>query len=148
MHTISSYQYKQMKAFNPPKRRGKSQKGRIGAIEQNQARSSFGRYVIKACECARLTPNTIEAVRRTITRFLKRRGKIWVCIYPDIAITEKPLEMRMGKGKGPISSWVFRVKAGQKLFEIEGVSQPLAKQAAKHASYRLPIKSKFSLHDV
>ena len=136
-----------MKAFNPPKRRGKSHKGRIGAIEQNHGRSSFGRYAIRACECTRLTPNTIEAVRRTLTRFLKRRGKIWVCIYPDIAVTEKPLEMRMGKGKGSISSWIFRVKAGQNLFEIEGVSQPLAKQAALRASYRLPIKSRFCLHD-
>ena len=92
-----------MKAFNPPKRRGKNHKGRIGAIEQNHSRSSFGRYAIRACECTRLTPNTIEAVRRTLTRFLKRRGKVWVCIYPDISVTEKPLEMRMGKGKGAVS---------------------------------------------
>lgn len=136
-----------MKAFHPPKRRGKSQKGRARAIEQNLDRSSFARYTIRACQCARLTPNTIEAVRRTITRFLERRGKVWVCIYPDIAITKKPLEMRMGKGKGSISSWVFRVKAGQDLFSISGVSESLAKQAALRAEYRLPIKSKFCLYD-
>lgn len=136
-----------MKKFNPPKRRGKSQKGRIGGIDSNISSPWFGRYAIKALECKRISPSTIEAVRRTLTRFLKRNGQIWVSIYPDISITRKPLEMRMGKGKGAISDWVFRIKAGQNLFEIIGVSEYRAKQAVLKASTRLPLKTRFCVWD-
>lgn len=125
----------------------KSQKGRIGGQSPNQSKSWFGRYAIKALECKRITPSTIEAVRRTIARSLKRNGQIWVRIYPDISITKKPLEMRMGKGKGAISDWIFRIKAGQNLFEIQGVSQAKAKQAAIQASLRLPMKTRFCTYD-
>jgi large subunit ribosomal protein L16 len=138
-----------MKAFNPPRiqKRAKRQKGRIGGKESNQFSSSFGRYAIVSLECKRISCVTIEAVRRILTRFLERKGEIRVSIYPDIAVTKKPVEMRMGKGKGAISDWVFRVKTGQNLFEIDGVPESLAKEASLRASYRLPTRTRFHKYD-
>ena len=120
----------------------KYQKGTIGGIKSNTTKLEFGQYGIKALEEGRITARTIEAVRRVMTRKFKRSGQIWVRIFPDIPVTEKPLEVRMGKGKGAPSFWICRIKPGQILFEMDGVSLTLAKQAALLADHKLPLKSK------
>ncbi len=119
----------------------KYQKGDIGGIKSNTTTLKFGKYGLKALESGKITAKTIEAVRRTITRKFKKSGKIWIKIFPDIPVTQKPLEVRMGKGKGAPSFWIFRVQAGQILFEMDGVSSQLAAQAAKLADCKLPIKT-------
>jgi len=130
----------------PPKRTKyrKQQKGRAQSKESNQSKLSFGRYGIRALESGRLPLNTIEAVRRVITRKLKRSGQVWIRTYPDISVSAKPLEVRMGKGKGSPSYWMCRIKAGQLLFEIDGVSPILAKQASLLAASKLPFTVRFS----
>ena len=131
----------------PPKRTKyrKQQKGRAQSVESNQSNLSFGKYGIRASESGRLRLNTIEAVRRVITRKLKRRGQVWIRIYPDISVSAKPLEVRMGKGKGAPSYWICRIKAGQLLYEIDGVSPTLAKQASLLAASKLPFAVRFSI---
>lgn len=121
----------------------KYQKGSTGGIKSNTTKLEFGQYGVKALEQGRITARTIEAVRRVMTRKFKRSGQIWIRIFPDIPVTEKPLEVRMGKGKGAPSFWICRIKPGQILFEMDGVSLALAKQAALLAHHKLPIKSKF-----
>ncbi len=130
----------------PPKRTKyrKQQKGRAQSVESNQSDVSFGKYAIRALESGRLRLNTIEAVRRVITRKLKRSGQVWIRVYPDISVSAKPLEVRMGKGKGAPSYWVCRIKAGQLLYEIDGVSCVLAKQASLLAASKLPFTVRFS----
>jgi large subunit ribosomal protein L16 len=130
----------------PPKRTKyrKQQKGRAQSVESNQSNLSFGKYGIRALESGRLCLNTIEAVRRVITRKLKRSGQVWIRIYPDISVSAKPLEVRMGKGKGAPSYWICRIKAGQLLYEIDGVSSILAKQAFLLAASKLPFAIRFS----
>jgi large subunit ribosomal protein L16 len=130
----------------PPKRTKyrKQQKGRAQSVESNQSDVSFGKYAIRALESGRLRLNTIEAVRRVITRKLKRSGQVWIRVYPDINVSAKPLEVRMGKGKGAPSYWVCRIKAGQLLYEIDGVSRILAKQASFLAASKLPFTVRFS----
>lgn len=121
----------------------KYQKGNIPGTSTNQTLLKFGLYGIKASTSGIITARTIEAVRRAISRKFKRIGKIWITIFPNISITEKPLEVRMGKGKGKPSFWVCKVKAGQILFEMDGVSPELANQAAILAYHKLPIKTTF-----
>lgn len=121
----------------------KYQKGNIKRIQSNNIPLRFGKYGLKSLESGKISASTIEAVRRTITRKLKRSGKIWIKIFPDIPVTQKPLEVRMGKGKGAPSFWICRIKAGQILFEIDGISLQLAKQAFKLADSKLPIKTQF-----
>lgn len=121
----------------------KYQKGSIGGIKSNTTKLVFGQYGVKALQEGRITARTIEAVRRVMTRKFKRSGQIWIRIFPDIPVTEKPLEVRMGKGKGAPSFWICRIQSGQILFEMDGVSLTLAKQAALLADHKLPIKSKF-----
>jgi len=121
----------------------KFQKGRIGGILSNTTHLEFGQYGLKALESGRITARTIEAVRRIMTRKFKRSGQIWIRLFPDIAVSLKPAEVRMGKGKGAPSFWVCRVKKGQILFEMDGVSPQLAKQASLLAYYKLPIKTNF-----
>ena len=130
----------------PPKRTKyrKQQKGRAQLVESNQSKLSFGRYGIRALESGRLRLNTIEAVRRVITRKLKRSGQVWIRVYPDISVSAKPLEVRMGKGKGSPSYWICRIKAGQLLYEFDGVSLTLARQASLLASSKLPFAIRFS----
>ena len=130
----------------PPKRTKyrKQQKGRAQLVESNQSKLSFGRYGIRALESGRLRLNTIEAVRRVITRKLKRSGQVWIRVYPDISVSAKPLEVRMGKGKGGPSYWICRIKAGQLLYEFDGVSLTLAKQASLLAGSKLPFAIRFS----
>ncbi len=115
-------------------------------IKSNIIYLKFGKFGVKALESGILSAKTIEAVRRTITRKFKRNGKIWITIFPDIPVTQKPLEVRMGKGKGAFSYWIAKIKAGQILFEMDGVSLQLAKQAFKLADYKLPIKTEFILN--
>ncbi len=119
----------------------KYQKGVIGGIKPNLTSLKFGQYGLKSLESCKITAKTIEAVRRAITRKFKRNGKIWITIFPDVSVSEKPLEVRMGKGKGAPSFWVSRVQAGQILFEMDGISLQLAQQAAKLAYNKLAIKT-------
>lgn len=125
----------------------KYQKGRIKGIKPNTPHLRFGRYGLKAVNSGRIPARTIEAVRRVISRKFRRTGQIWIRIFPDIPISAKPAEVRMGKGKGSVSFWVARVQRGQILFEMDGISPLLAKQAAILASYKLPVKTKFLILD-
>ena len=125
----------------------KYQKGKIKGIKPNTTQLKFGRYGIKAGGIGRIPARTLEAVRRVMTRKFKRTGKIWIRIFPDIPVSAKPAEVRMGKGKGSTSLWVARVQRGQILFELDGVSPQLAKQAANLAYYKLPIITKFVIRD-
>ena len=111
-------------------------------IENNQPIQSRGRYKIISLSIKRLRAATIEAVRRVITRKLKRTGRVFVCVHPSLSVTEKPLEVRMGKGKGAVSYWICRVKKGGVLYEIDGVDFSKAKSAWLLANAKLPIKTK------
>jgi large subunit ribosomal protein L16 len=125
----------------------KYQKGRIRGVKANTTQLRFGRYGIKTLDTGRIPAKTLEAVRRVITRKFKRTGQIWIRIFPDIPVSAKPAEVRMGKGKGSPSFWVARVQRGQILFEMDGIPLQLAKQAANLAYYKLPIKTKFIIRD-
>ncbi len=104
---------------------------------------SFGTFGLKAIDRGRLTARQIEAARRAMTRAVKRQGKIWIRIFPDKPITEKPLEVRMGKGKGNVEYWVALIQPGKVLYEMDGVSEELAREAFKLAAAKLPIKTTF-----
>ncbi len=125
----------------------KHQKGIAKAIESNNSQIHFGKYAIKSLANGRLRSSTVEAVRRAITRKLKRNGQVWICAYPDLSVTAKPLEVRMGKGKGSFEYWACRIKNGQILYEIDGVSDTLARQAAAIAKSKLPMATKFIKKD-
>lgn len=118
-------------------------KGRIHGNSYSNTSLSFGFYGLKAMEPARVTAAQIEAARRTITRCMKRVGKVWVNIFPDVAVSKKPAEVRMGGGKGAPEFWVSKVRPGVIMFEVEGISEETAKQAFELASAKLPIKTKF-----
>lgn len=119
----------------------KYQKGGVGGTKSNMTTLKFGKYGLKSLQSGKITAKTIEAVRRAITRKFKKSGKVWIKIFPDIPVTQKPLEVRMGKGKGAPSFWICRIQAGQVLFEMDGISLQLAKQAANLADHKLPIKT-------
>lgn len=104
---------------------------------------AFGEYGLQACEGAWITNRQIEAARIAITRYMKRDGKVWINIFPHLAKTAKPLEVRMGSGKGAPASWVAVVKEGKVMFEVGGVSEEIAREALRLASHKLPIKTKF-----
>jgi large subunit ribosomal protein L16 len=125
----------------------KYQKGRIDGVKTNLTALEFGQYGLKTLESGRIPARTVEAVRRVLTRKFKRSGKIWIRIFPDIAISAKPAEVRMGKGKGSPCYWACRVQKGQIIFEMDGISLQLAQQAAILAYYKLPIKTKFVSRD-
>ena len=118
-------------------------KGRNRGIATRGAKVSFGEFGLKVADRARLTARQIEAARRTITRHIKRGGKLWVRIFPDKPITKKPLEVRQGKGKGPVEYWVALVQPGKVIFELEGITEELAKEAFTLASAKLPVKTVF-----
>src|SRR3990172_9810750 len=118
-------------------------KGRNCGVATNGAAVSFGEFGLKAAERARITARQIEAARRSITRHIKRGGKLWIRIFPDKPITKKPLEVRQGKGKGPVEYFVALVQPGKVLFEIEGVTEALAREAFVLAAAKLPIKTVF-----
>ena len=125
----------------------KFKKGRVKGILSNTTQLEFGQFGLKALESGRLPARTLEAVRRIITRKFKRMGQIWIRVFPDISVSSKPAEVRMGKGKGSPNFWVCRVKKGQILFEMDGISSQLAKQAVSLAYYKLPLKTKFIIRD-
>lgn len=104
---------------------------------------AFGAFGLKAMESTRITNKQIEAARRAITRKMKREGRVWIHVFPHIPVTSKPTEVRMGKGKGSVSYWAMPIKPGKILFEVDGVSMELAKQALKYGAGKLPIQTKF-----
>jgi large subunit ribosomal protein L16 len=121
----------------------KAHKGRIKGVATSGATLSFGQFGLKAMEPDRLTARQIEAARRAMTRHMKRAGRVWIRIFPDVPVSKKPLEVRMGSGKGAPELWVVRVKPGRILFEIDGVTTTLAKEALDLAAAKLPIKTRF-----
>lgn len=120
----------------------KAFKGRISGNAKGGFTLNFGSYGLKALEPERVTARQIEATRRAVTRHMKRQGKVWIRIFPDTPVTAKPIEVRMGKGKGSIDRWVARVKPGRILFEIDGVSEEIAREALRLGAAKLPIKTK------
>ena len=120
----------------------KAFKGRIHGVAKGGTLLNFGSYGLKALEPERVTARQIEACRRAITRQMKRQGRVWIRIFPDLPVTDKPAEVRMGSGKGAPEYWVARVKPGRILFELDGVPGPLAKTAFERAAEKLPIKVK------
>lgn len=121
----------------------KQQRGRMGGKAKGGSAVSFGEFGLKAMEPCWLTNRQIEAARIAMTRSIKRGGKVWIRIFPDKPVTKKPAETRMGKGKGSPEYWVAVVKPGRILFEIEGVSVEMAKEALRLAANKLPLKTKF-----
>ncbi|MCL5271596.1 MAG: 50S ribosomal protein L16 [bacterium] len=121
----------------------KVQKGKRRGLAFRGSELSFGEFGLKALEAAWISSRQIEAARIAITRHVKRGGKLWINIFPDKPLTKKPAETRMGKGKGAPDSWVAVVKPGRVMFEIEGVTEELAREAMRLAAYKLPIKTNF-----
>ena len=121
----------------------KQHKGRIHGNAKGNFSLNFGNYGLKALEPERITSRQIEAARKAITRHLKRAGRFWIRIFPDLPVTKKPAEVRMGKGKGSVEFWACRIKPGRIMFEVDGVSINEAKKAMELASAKLPIKCKF-----
>jgi large subunit ribosomal protein L16 len=121
----------------------KQQRGRMGGKAKGGSAVSFGEFGLKAMEPCWLTNRQIEAARIAMTRSIKRGGKVWIRIFPDKPVTKKPAETRMGKGKGSPEYWVAVIKPGRILFEIEGVSIEMAKEALRLAANKLPLKTKF-----
>ncbi len=121
----------------------KQMRGRMKGKAQRGNEVTFGDYGLMALEPAWITSRQIEACRRAIVRHIKRRGKVWIRIFPDKPVTAKPAETRMGKGKGSVEYWVAVVKPGRILFEMQGMNEDIAREALRLASYKLPIKTKF-----
>src|SRR5690348_18306378 len=121
----------------------KAHKGRIHGAAKGGFELNFGAYGLKAVEPGRITARQIEAARRAITRHMKRVGKVWIRVFPDVPVSRKPAEVRMGSGKGTPEYWVARVKPGRVMFEIDGVTVQTAKEALALAAAKLPIKTRF-----
>lgn len=122
----------------------KQQKGRMRGQAIKGGKISFGKYGLKAVNSGRLNARQIEAARRAISRCIKRGGKVWIRIFPDVPVTKKPLEVRQGKGKGSVEFWEARVKPGTIMFEMDGVPRELAEEAFKLASAKLSVKTTFA----
>ncbi len=120
----------------------KAHKGRVHGFAKSGTVLNFGAYGLKATTTGRVTARQIEAARRAITRHLKRAGRIWIRIFPDVPVSSKPTEVRMGKGKGSPEYWMCRVKPGRILFEVDGVSPTLAKSAFERGSAKLPVQTR------
>ena len=121
----------------------KQHKGRNRGLAQRGNKVSFGEFGLKSTERGRLTARQIEAARRAMTRHIKRGGKIWIRVFPDKPITQKPLEVRQGKGKGNVEYWVAQIQPGSMLYEMEGVTEEIARKAFKLAARKLPLKTTF-----
>ena len=121
----------------------KQHKGRNRGLAINGNKVSFGEYGLKAVGRGRITARQIEAARRAMTRHVKRGGKIWIRIFPDVPVTKKPIEVRMGKGKGNVEYWVAKIQPGKMLYEMEGVGEDVAREAFRLAAAKLPIKTVF-----
>lgn len=121
----------------------KQHKGRNRGVATSGEKVSFGDYGLKCTTRGRITARQIEAARRAITRHVKRGGKIWIRIFPDVPVTKKPLEVRMGSGKGNVEYWVAKVQPGRVLYEMEGVSEEVAREAFRLAAAKLPVQTVF-----
>jgi len=126
----------------------KQHKGRNRGMAQSGNRVSHGEFGLKAVEWGRLTSRQIEAARRTISRHVKRGGKMWIRVFPDKPITKKPLEVRMGSGKGNVEYWVAQIQPGRMIYEVEGISEELAREAFALAAAKLPVKTTFEKRTV
>jgi large subunit ribosomal protein L16 len=125
----------------------KTHKGRMRGMSHRGNKVSFGEYGLQTTECGWITNRQIEAARVAMTRHIKRGGKVWIRIFPDKPITQKPAETRMGKGKGNPESWVAVVKPGRVMFELEGVPEPVARRAMELAAAKLPVKTRFLVRE-
>ncbi len=121
----------------------KQMKGRNRGLAQRGNSVAFGEFGLKAVDRGRLTARQIEAARRAMTRYVKRGGKIWIRVFPDKPITQKPLEVRQGKGKGNVEYWVAQIQPGKVLYEMEGVSEEIAREAFRRAAAKLPLGTTF-----
>lgn len=118
----------------------KAFKGRIHGLAKGGSDLNFGSYGLKTTEPERITARQIEAARRAMTRHMKRQGRVWIRIFPDLPVTKKPTEVRMGKGKGSVEFWAAKVKPGRIMFEIDGVTDVVAREALRLAAMKLPVK--------
>ena len=118
-------------------------KGRNRGLATTGNKVSFGEYGLKATERGRITARQIEAARRAMTRHIRRGGKIWIRVFPDVPVSKKPLEVRMGKGKGNVEYWVCQIQPGRMLYEMEGVNEGIAREAFRLAAAKLPFKTTF-----
>ena len=121
----------------------KAHKGRIHGNAKGGTTLNFGAFGLKALQPERITARQIEAARRAITRHIKRQGRVWIRIFPDVPVSQKPTEVRMGKGKGTPEYWACRIKPGRILFELDGIDESLAKRAFELGAAKLPISTKF-----
>ncbi len=122
-------------------------KGRISGEAKGGFEINFGSYALKAIQPERITARQIEAARRALTRHMKRQGRVWIRVFPDVPITSKPTEVRMGKGKGSVDFWAAKVKPGRIMFEIDGVGDVVAREALRLAAMKLPIKTRIVARD-
>jgi len=120
----------------------KQHKGRIRGAAKGGFDLNFGSFGLKAIEPERITARQIEAARRAMTRHMKRQGRVWIRIFPDVPVSSKPTEVRMGKGKGSVDFWAARIKPGRVMFEIDGVGESVAREALRLAAMKLPIKTR------
>jgi len=120
----------------------KAHKGRIKGNAKGGTSLNFGSYGLKSLDAERVTARQIEATRRAITRHMKRAGRVWIRIFPDVPVTKKPTEVRMGKGKGSVEFWAAKVKPGRIMFEIDGVSDEVAREALRLGAAKLPVRTK------
>ena len=120
----------------------KAHKGRIHGVATSGATLSFGQFGLKAMAPERITARQIEAARRALTRHMKRAGRVWIRIFPDVPVTDKPAEVRMGKGKGSVEYWAARVHPGRIMFEIDGVPDDVAREALRLGAAKLPVKTR------
>ncbi|CUI29993.1 MULTISPECIES: 50S ribosomal protein L16 [Cognatishimia] len=125
----------------------KAHKGRIKGDAKGGSTLNFGSFGLKATTPERVTARQIEAARRAMTRHMKRQGRVWIRIFPDVPVTAKPIEVRMGKGKGSVDRWVCKVKPGRVMFEIDGVSDEVAREALRLAAMKLPVKTRVVLRE-
>ncbi len=121
----------------------KAHKGRIHGFAKGGTDLNFGAFGLKAVEPQRITARQIEAARRAITRHMKRAGRVWIRIFPDLPVSSKPTEVRMGKGKGSPEFWAAKVKPGRIMFEIDGVPEPIAREALRLGAMKLPVRCRF-----
>ena len=121
----------------------KAHKGRIHGVSKGGTELNFGNFGLKALEPERVTARQIEAARRAMTRAMKRAGRVWIRVYPDLPVSKKPTEVRMGKGKGSVEFWCVRVHPGRIMFEVDGVPRDIAEEAMRLAAAKLPIKTRF-----
>ena len=126
----------------------KQHKGKNRGLAQSGNSVAFGEFGLKATQRARVTARQIEAARRAMTRFVKRGGKIWIRVFPDVPVSKKPLEVRMGNGKGNVEYWVAKVQPGRVLYEMEGVTEEVAREAFRLAAAKLPVTTTFVTRQV